>query len=391
MDRREAASDLGRVAVAIIGGGVAGCATALSLVDHGVRGVALFDSGVPASFRIGETIPGAASRLLRQLGVWPAFQAQGHLPSTGSTSLWGKARPGHNDAVFDPHGGGWHLDRVAFEGMLRDAARGIGVPCHDRWRLRSLARQPAGGFLIGFDADGRACTMAADMLVDASGIAAAAARRMPVARNVAADLTVRYGVFALADGAALPCRTFLEAQAYGWWYAARIPGYRLVVALASDADSLRDRGLDSAAAWHAALRRTDLVAPLLVEARVGPQTPPVLTCPAPTAILSRVAGADWLAVGDAAASSDPLTSQGLIRALSQGLAAGAAIHASAQGGGEAPLMAYQAEVFRSFTGNLRLLAGLYAAEARWPDAPFWRRRHLHPAPAERALLSPVTP
>ena len=46
---------------------------------------------------------------------------------------------------------------------------------------------------------------------------------------------------------------------------------------------------------------------------------------ASSALLSRAAGAGWIAIGDAAASFDPVTSQGLANALSTALVAAGAI------------------------------------------------------------------
>ena len=110
---------------------------------------------------------------------------------------------------------------------------------------------------------------------------------------------------------------------------------------------------------------------------LGTDAPPRIAI-APTAILSAVAGPGWLAVGDAAACLDPLLSQGLTRALEDGIAAADAI-AGAQAGDAGAFNAYQDRVFARFTAGVRLRAGFYAAETRWPDAPFWRRRQVQAA------------
>ena len=57
----------------IIGGGVAGCATALALAAHGVDDVVVIDAGRQHGWRIGESIPPAARMVLSQLGVWNDF------------------------------------------------------------------------------------------------------------------------------------------------------------------------------------------------------------------------------------------------------------------------------------------------------------------------------
>jgi flavin-dependent dehydrogenase len=97
-------------------------------------------------------------------------------------------------------------------------------------------------------------------------------------------------------------------------------------------------------------------------------------CSAASAVLSRVAGSNWVAVGDAAWSCDPLTAQGITKALVDGIAVAEALAVQSRGGGCAAVLRYQSDSFARFTANLRLRAALYEAEGRWPDAPFWRKR-----------------
>lgn len=378
MSEREPA----RVGLAIVGGGPAGCAVALTLAQRGVRDVAVFDAGRPADFRIGESLPGAALPLLRRLGVWEGFAQAGHLAAEGSTSLWGKDQPGHNDSVFSPFGGGWHLDRATFDGQMRAAVRAAGVPLFSPLKLRSAAPLPGGGHALRFEGAGGERTVEAGFLVDASGIGAAALRSLKVARNRVDELAVHFRVATLATPGAVPPRTFLEAAPYGWWYASRIPGGHMVVALATDAATARAEGLGTPEGFRTALDRTRLIGPLLARgaAKAADARAPDL-CVAPTAILSAAAGVDWLAAGDAASSCDPLLSQGIIKALDEGIAAGTAIADARASTGGAALANYQARVFQRFTANVRLRAGFYAAEARWPDAPFWRARRPTGAPA----------
>ncbi|HEX6623733.1 MAG TPA: hypothetical protein VF064_08475, partial [Pyrinomonadaceae bacterium] len=93
-----------------------------------------------------------------------------------------------------------------------------------------------------------------------------------------------------------------------------------------------------------------------------------------TARLSAVAGEGWLAVGDAAVSHDPLASYGISAALGAGFYAAAAV-ADYLGGSREALRAYAQLIDRAFAQYLLLHHDRYLSEQRWPDAPFWRRRH----------------
>jgi flavin-dependent dehydrogenase len=103
-----------------------------------------------------------------------------------------------------------------------------------------------------------------------------------------------------------------------------------------------------------------------------PVAPPRAT-DASVAHLDRVAGPGWLATGDAVASFDPLSSQGIVTAVVLGRAAGEAATRP-----EAPY-AYAAAVERLFAGHLADRLAYYSLEERFAGSPFWARRR------ERAL------
>jgi flavin-dependent dehydrogenase len=147
----------------------------------------------------------------------------------------------------------------------------------------------------------------------------------------------------------------------------------MVAALA--VEPARQRGFGECEAFMAALRKTRHAARWLERgaAQAARQPAPAL---APSAILSRVAGERWLAVGDAASAYDPLVAQGIVKALCDGEAAADAIAEFLASADEAPLLAYQDGVFARFTDYLRLRRHLYGLERRWPHAPFWRSRLL---------------
>ncbi|MFO1080737.1 MAG: FAD-dependent monooxygenase [Reyranellaceae bacterium] len=361
------------VEIAIVGAGPAGCATALALAAKGVTDIALFEAVPDRAFRIGESVPAAALGLLERLGVRTRIAALQPLVSSGATSLWRRDVPGHNDGLLEPRGAGWHLDRAAFDGALRQEVRARDLRLFQGWRLQDVRRAAGGGFELAFDVDGRRATTTAAILVDATGVAARALRRLGIARNPVDALQIRYAVLELAGSGSDISRTWLEPAPYGWWYAARIPGDRLVAMLATDRDSLAASGLD--------LRRHEGFRAALAATRLIGRGPAagagaVLrldSCSAPTAILSGVAGPGWLAVGDAAWSCDPLTAQGITKALDDGIAAAEAVARRRRGDADA-LGSYQAQSFARFTATLRLRAALYASQGRWPAAPFWRRR-----------------
>jgi len=363
-----------RHAVAIVGGGAAGCATALALAARGVEDVVVVDRGRAAGWRLGEALAPTASAALQRLGVWDAFLAQRPLASAGSCASWGTPELGYNDFIVAGQGKGWHVDRAAFDAMLAAAVAAQGGTLLRGLRLGAIGRDTDAGHVLELQGeDGGVRRLRAGFLVDASGIAAAAVRRLGVARNEVDCLAFVAGAFALERADAIPSQALLEACHEGWWYAAKLPNGRMMLALALE--PRRQRHFLDAAAWLAAARQTRHVARWLAQGgAILPDAGGLIAALGPSAILSRVAGEDWLAVGDAASAYDPLTAHGIVKALQDGEAAAHALAAHLRGDGPAPLAAYQDGVFARFRAYLRERGALYARERRWAHAPFWQAR-----------------
>jgi flavin-dependent dehydrogenase len=87
------------------------------------------------------------------------------------------------------------------------------------------------------------------------------------------------------------------------------------------------------------------------------------------------ADSGWIAVGDACASHDPLCGWGVERALSNGILLADALDRYLAGDGGPALAAFQQHCANQYAAYLAGLRERYALERRWPDAPFWMRRH----------------
>lgn len=340
--------------VAVLGAGPAGAACALALARAGVDGVRLVDSGRRRGRKpvaVGETIPPDARLLLDRLGLWQAFLDERHEPCLGSCSAWGSDRLGHNDFLLNPQGCGWHLDRARFDAFLRRHARAAGATI--------------------VDGEGGAQAAQARFVVDATGRASAFARAMGARQQALDRLTFVYGFFDTARASSHSRLTLLEAARDGWWYAAALPGDRLAVAFAGDAEHVRGAGLARDGRWLGAALATRHLAARLDGCRFLAGS--LVSRVAASFLLDRVSGPRWLAIGDAAACFDPLAAQGIHKALADGFDGAEAI-ASALAKGVDLAGDYEAESRARFDDYLVNRNYFYGLERRWPGSLFWRRR-----------------
>lgn len=360
--------------VVIVGGGPAGAAAAIMLA-RAKRHVLLVEAADSATFKIGESLPPAVRPLLRDLGVWDSFTADAHLPCYGNLSAWGASHLSETAFIFDPHGHGWHLDRARFDARLRETARHAGAEVQTSTSLKRLSRLENGGWRITLAGPSGEREASCRWLVDATGRRSAVARRQGVRHCHDDRLIAFFALFAQSGNIAETdedSRTLIEAAPDGWWYTSLLPSKQRVVVYHTDADSVSPRDLCTEESYLALVHSTVQIRARLAAYGYKMQTTPRGTA-AHSGRLSDVTGEGWLAVGDAALSFDPLSSQGIMTALYTGLEAGLTLDAQLSGDTDA-ITRYQRRLAGIYEAYLRNLTTYYSIEERWSGRTFWQRR-----------------
>ena len=363
--------------VLIVGGGPAGSATALALQRLGGLRVGLIEKSGYERMRVGETLSPGALNLLDYLGQGSMLGNGEHIRAYGNAAAWGSANLQQRDFLFTPFGAGWHLNRRQFDADLAQAAEQAGTQVWRHTRLETLQRRDEHWSLAVVQqqhGQPQVRRLRARFVVDASGKSQVVARRMKAQRqffDCLVAVVAHYPAPAMAD-----TFTRVEACEHGWFYSACVPdeqGQRMWwVALMTDADLVRSQGLRDPARWWLQMS----ACPHTRERLGGYGAPPRLELViAHSAMLNPISGPGWLAVGDAAASYDPLSSSGIVRALDSGCQAARGIALALQGQeqafsalGEQQQLAYQ--------HYLATWSRYYQMEQRWPQSKFWRRRQL---------------
>lgn len=302
--------------------------------------------------------------------IWHDFAAAGHIPSAGIRSVWGSSVPYERSFLFDAYGSGWHVDRRAVDAALAAAAEQRGVQVRRRWQLLGCEATSDSRWLLQLSCPDGTSALRTRVLVDATGRRSTLVRRFGGSRIAHDRLIGMFGYFSGSTGEVDDGYTLIEAVEDGWWYSAPLPRGRLVVAFMSDADVCAHAALRRPQRWETHLRR----APHTRARTAGlVRRGPLRAVAANSSLADRVGGEGWLAVGDAAAAHDPLSGDGVYRALEAGERA-APVIASISAGDEGVLHEYEREHRHLFDLYLSRRGGYYSRERRWADAPFWARR-----------------
>ncbi|KAH9476373.1 Putative FAD-dependent oxidoreductase LodB [Psilocybe cubensis] len=326
--------------VAIIGGGVSGCATALSLCRNLPEVSCLvIDNANPLMFKIGESLPPESGRILQYLdpsltdSLSRMVSRGEHTVCTGNASAWSSPILEERHAIMNPFGHGLHLNRAAFDELLRNSVRDVGsrkrsASAFTIATFKGVRKGSDGIWNIEIDVDGEKDLVRAEWVIDATGRKASVATKVDSRINSRSPLLAFYGIFISesyeeVQGNDNDRRTLIEAAIDGWWYSSLIchnPCTRIVVfhtlpTHPSAKSSRRSAGfLDQLQASSTHI--SDIITKWDYRLQKGY---PCCTA-AGSSTLDRAYNSSqrWAAVGDAAMAFDPLSSQGMMTALEMG-------------------------------------------------------------------------
>jgi 2-polyprenyl-6-methoxyphenol hydroxylase-like FAD-dependent oxidoreductase len=144
----------------------------------------------------------------------------------------------------------------------------------------------------------------------------------------------------------------------------------------SDREGIRRLRAGGPPAFDAALAATSLVRSVASPRMTGLRRAVLAVY---SSALDRRAGDGWVAVGDAAASYDPIAGQGISKALADGIVAAGHAQSLLEGGPPpAPSSHSPGEALAAYRRNR---AHVYGLERRFPCAPFWEARRARAAHA----------
>ncbi len=375
--------------VAVCGGGPAGGVAALVLAQRGIA-VTLITGGKrtghsSSSAQFAQTLPAPGRHLLSRLGLPSDSSEEYSAELLGTYSSWGSTEALSNDSILNPLGNGLRLDRRAFDTALHDAAVRTGATLADSRvvALRRGKRASTDGWTITCDvADENRRELEVDIVIDATGRPARIARQCAQVRRVTFDSLVSFAATVVVSPttdrravAEYDSTLLVESSPDGWWFSVVAANGVRALQFFCDRQEF-PKGMSNLEMTEAALQ-TQHVKALVAGSHKTLSRPRRIV--ASSSAISPVVGSDWLAVGDAAMTFDPLSSQGVFAAMRGGVAAATSIEEDRAliGAGRrdrSPFASYREFVHETWLRYVEQIRTVYSWEQRWPQSDFWRKR-----------------
>ena len=354
----------------VVGAGPAGAAAAIRLAGW-CDSVTMIEAR-PRHWpgRAGEHLPPAALTALSRRGFGELLVHDAHERSPGVRSAWGAGFPMDKNYFMTAPSMGLNLRREHFDETMARRAERDGVRVQFDTRLHQLDRA-GDAYLATVRGPNGEQPILADVVVDASGRSAIAARRLGARRRRFDELVAITGRIEGCGPNEDVARVLVESVEHGWWYGVLFSDGTLLATFMTDASIVQRHPERAPGLWTEQLRRNRLIAPL---ANSGQWSGHVDVFDAAAQVLEHEAPPGFLAVGDAAAAYDPLSSSGITKGFCDGFA-GADALALACDGDERALAEHRSKQHRDFEAHRARQNDFYRAETRWPASPFWRSRH----------------
>jgi flavin-dependent dehydrogenase len=357
--------------ILIVGAGPAGCASAITLAQKSLK-VGLIDLIHPNRPKVGESVPAAIRRLLKHLGIdgiTSVLTDNEYKPCISNASAWGQNEWHYQDALLNPEGNGWHIDRNAFDKALYKKAieQGI-IPIKNQ--LKSVTAKKEGYIITLKDQTSSSTNiLQTKWLVDATGRASKVGRALGFEKD---KLSEQMAAIAWVDTIEdCDFSTRIKSVSNGWWYTALLPNQKRIIAFHGLLDDVRQQ-VHTPDAFVESFNEANLLRDKMSTNQIIGK---IQGKDASFGKLTKVAEHRFFAVGDAAIAFDPLAAQGIFFALYSGIQASEAILKSEENSAlkDEFRSTFIEQIEGVFQHNQRTLKLHYNDEIRFLSEAYWQQ------------------
>ncbi|QHI35576.1 Putative FAD-dependent oxidoreductase LodB [Kordia antarctica] len=352
--------------VIIIGNGIAGVTLAVLLQRKNIPFVLLYREEEKLPFALGETLPPSAMSLLNELELLSLFEENAYRKTYGYHSMWGSSRV--TDMNFyhqNPYKNGLKINKHQTLEKLRETIKDNMVSYRK-------------GFEIIHEEHGNTVVLAKNegvkiiqgkILIDATGRNRAVLQKLKIESVIHDELVAVSCHIPKIKHPKLTHEVYVESFKDGWGIVSALSETENICTIFTNKGNEILAKLKDISQWKSTLAETVYLKDFLTENTEAK----IKGGNANSSVANQLAGTNWLALGDAAMSFDPLSSHGITNAMYTSAKALEAIEKKLNFADVEAFPEYDSTMKIIFQQYLQSKNRLYQQEIRWKDVEFWER------------------
>lgn len=349
--------------VIIVGKGISGLILSILLKEKGIDHVVLDRVEKRKVMTLPETVPPSALVLLESLNLLELFEKSSS-KTFGYHSLWGSDRITDNNFFFhNPYKYGLKLNKQALLKDLEEIVSDNVVQFNDLMEINRSAENVS----IKIKSNNAVRTINSRVIVDATGRNRNVLKHLGIASEHYDNLVALSCLVPRIKHPKLTHSVFVESFENGWGIVSSLNDEINGMTIFTQQRNPILPQLKSYRHWKEALTKTKILKDFLSDELDRK----VVGGDANSSRASIIAGSNWLAIGDAAISFDPLSSHGISNAIYCANEASKAIESHLENGSDNQFKNYEDTLTQIFSEYLKHKTKLYGTERRWKESSFW--------------------
>lgn len=359
--------------VCVFGGGPSGSVIAKRLSELG-HNVVLVEKQAFPRWHIGLSLTSGIHHWLELLQVDELVKEKQFHQTLTSYVLW------ENDEIrkktFSPERSGYHVDRGEFDQVLLESAKQSGVTILQPCSFNNLKEDESGNWNVTVTHDNQKKQLSAKFIVEATG------RKSILKGSKKAYLPNTIATYAFWDQKVQGSEaSFIEAGKDEWFWAAPVSKDQYVACIFSDADAIKT--YDSVNNFYE--EKISQFTLLNLHQNISrPKNYKVVSCSSTAYKDEKPIGTNYIKVGDAAFSLDPISAQGVQKAIKSAYQGAIVVNTILRKEDTATAISYYDQMIdREIQKNKRWTQDFYNQQQRFTEGEFWMKRKNESVSSER--------